>query len=113
MPLFQTSVLKKFLKQQDEATVSKAYKKFTKYFHNPVIQQNIQESKEEQFQQKFLIELFVNILGYIINPDPNHNLTTEFKNENGAKKADGAILLEGKAFDVFELKKIDLDFFEE
>jgi tRNA1(Val) A37 N6-methylase TrmN6 len=104
MPLFQTSVLKKFLKQQDEATVSKAYKKFTKYFHNPVIQQNIRESKEEQFQQKFLIELFVHILGYVINPDPNYNLTTEFKNEKGAKKADGAILLGGKALGVIELK---------
>ena len=104
MPLFQTSVLKKFLKQQNTDAVSKAYKKFSKYFHNPVIQQNIREIKEEGFQQKFLMELFVTVFGYVINPDPNYNLTTEFKNEKGAKKADGAILVDGKALGVIELK---------
>jgi hypothetical protein len=41
MPLFQQSVLKKFLSQQDKNLVEKAYKKFTKYFHNPTIQENI------------------------------------------------------------------------
>ncbi|MFY0630467.1 MAG: Eco57I restriction-modification methylase domain-containing protein [Flavobacteriaceae bacterium] len=104
MPLFQKSVLNKFLKQQSTDVVSKAYKKFTKYFHNPIIQQNIREIKEEGFQQKFLMELFVNVFGYVINPDPNYNLTTEFKNEKGAKKADGAILVDGKALAVIELK---------
>jgi hypothetical protein len=50
------------------------------------------------------MELLVNIFGYVINPDPNYNLTTEFKNEKGAKKADGAILKNGKALSVIELK---------
>ena len=67
MAIFQTYVLKKFLKQQDNVAVSKAYKKFVKYFHNPSIQKNIRESKEEQFQAKFLDELFVNIFGYTLN----------------------------------------------
>lgn len=97
MPLYQNSVLNKYLKAQDKAVVAKAYKKFTKYFHNTAIQQNIRESKEEQFQEGFLRELFVTILGYTLNPQPDYNLTTELKNEKGAKKADGAILASKKA----------------
>lgn len=104
MPLYQTSVLKNYLKRQDKETVAKAFKKFSKYFHNTSIQQNIRESKEEQFQEGFLRELFVDILGYTLNPQPNYNLTTELKNEKGAKKADGAILLDGNALGVIELK---------
>ena len=54
MALFQNSVLNKYLKTRDKILVAKSYKKFTKYFHNPTIQQNIRESKEEQFQEGFL-----------------------------------------------------------
>ncbi len=107
MALFQKSVLNKFLKLQNQQAIEKAYKKFTKYFHNVEIQQNIHDSKEEQFQEGFLRELFVNILGYTLNPRPNYNLTTELKNEKGAKKADGAILQNGKALAVIELKGTD------
>jgi len=92
MAFFQNSVINKHLKALDKEVVKAAYAKFRNYFHNPEIQQNIRELNEEQFQQKFLIELFVNIFGYTINPDPDYNLTTEYKNEKGAKKADGAIL---------------------
>src|SRR5690606_24325923 len=60
-----------------------------------------------QFQEGFLRELFVRILGYTLNPQPDFNLTTELKNERGAKKADGAILLNGKALGVIELKGTD------
>ncbi len=84
--------------------VQQSYKKFTTYFHNPEIQNNIRDAKEEQFQEGFLRELFVNILGYVINPEPAFNLTTEFKNLTGAKKADGAILQDRKALAVVELK---------
>lgn len=104
MSLFQQSVLEKYIKLQDKSTVEKAYKKFTKYFENSVIQQNIRNSKEEQFQEGFLRELFVNVLGYTLNPSPKFNLTTEFKNLKGAKKADGAILVDSKALGVIELK---------
>jgi hypothetical protein len=34
MSLFQPTVLKKYLSQQDSTTVHKAYKKYIKYFHN-------------------------------------------------------------------------------
>jgi hypothetical protein len=104
MALFQNSVLNKYLKQQDSDVVAKAYKKFAKYFHNPTIQQNIRERKEEQFQEGFLIELFVNVFDYTLAPNPKFNLTTELKNEKGAKKADGAILKDSNALGVIELK---------
>ena len=104
MSSFQPSVLKKYLKAQDKEIVEKAYEKYTEYFHNTDIQQNIRDSKEEQYQEGFLRELFVNILGFTLNPKPKFNLTTEYKNEKGAKKADGAILKAGKALAVIELK---------
>ncbi len=104
MALFQVSVLNTYLKLQEEQKLANAFKKFSKYFHNPVIQENIRNSKEEQFQATFLTELFVNVLGYTLNPQPDFNLSTEFKNENNARKADGAILKDGVAIGVIELK---------
>ena len=100
MGLFQTSVLKKYIKLQDKKAVEKAFKKYAYYFHNPERQENIRESKEEQFQEGFLRELFVEVLDYTLNPEPNFNLTTELKNEKGAKKADGTILKNEKALAV-------------
>jgi len=88
MPLFQRTVLAKHLKLQDSETVRKAYKKYSRYFHNAAIQRNIRESKEEQFQATFLNELFVTVLGYTLKPKPNFNLTTELKNEKNTKKSD-------------------------
>ena len=107
MSLYQKSVLNKFLKQQDKEAVAKAFKKFSKHFHNLNIQENIRNSKEEQYQEGFLRELFVDVFGYTLNPQPNYNLTTELKNEKGSKKVDGAILKDGKAIGVIELKGTD------
>ncbi len=104
MALFQTSVLKNYLKQTDQKTVAKAYSKYTAYFLNSTIQENIRNSKEEQFQATFLNELFVSVLGYTLNPNPDFNLTTEFKNQKNNRKADGAILEAGNAIGVIELK---------
>ncbi len=104
MALFQTSVLNNYLKRQNAEAITKAYKKFAKYFLDTSIQQNIKIIKEEGFQEGFLRELFVNVLGYSINPVEPYNLTTEYKNETGAKKADGAILKNGNALGVIELK---------
>lgn len=104
MSLFQKSVLNKYLKGLNNKKVAKAYEIFTAHFHNPTIQQNIRNSKEEQYQGEFLIDLFVNVLGYIKNPAPEFNLTTELKNLKGSKKTDGAILHKDKAIAVIELK---------
>ena len=64
MSLFQQSVLKKYLKEADQAVMLSAFEMQVAYFHNPVIQQNIRESNEEQFHEEFLRELFVKVLGY-------------------------------------------------
>ena len=104
MSLFQNSVLNKYLKGIDSEKAEKAWDTFKTHFHNPEIQENIRNSKEEQYQGEFLIDLFVNVFGYVKNPNPNFNLTTELKNIKGAKKTDGAILQEDKAIAVIELK---------
>ncbi len=107
MSLFQKSVEKKYLNDLDTALIDKNYADFQKYFGNPEIQENIRNSKEEQYQGEFLIDLFVNILGYTKNPTPNFNLTTELKNISNSKKADGAILKGEDATAVIELKGTD------
>ena len=107
MPLFQNSVLAKYQKTIDKQLLNNAYALFKNYFHNVTIQENIRNSKEEQFQEGFLNELFVKILGYTLNPNPNYNLITENKNIKDSKKADGAILVNNIVKAVIELKGTD------
>ncbi|REE08342.1 N-6 DNA methylase [Winogradskyella pacifica] len=104
MSLYQASVLKQHLKLQDEIVITKAYKKYAKYFLNPTIQDNIRSSKEEEYQGIFLTELFVNLLDYTLKPKADFNLVAEYKNQNNARKADGAILNNDIAIGVIELK---------
>ena len=104
MSLYQTSVLKNHINLQEKEVVEKAYKKYIKYFLNPTIQENIRSSKEEEYQGIFLTELFVNILGYTLKPKADFNLVAEYKNQNNARKADGAILNNDVAIGVIELK---------
>ncbi|MCR5712108.1 MAG: Eco57I restriction-modification methylase domain-containing protein [Prevotella sp.] len=80
------------------------WQQYQSYFLNEAIQQNILQSKEEQFQEGFLRELFVKVLGYTLNPSPDYNLITEQKNETNSKKADGAIWKDGNVVGVIELK---------
>lgn len=102
--LFQKNILKKYLSTLPAEQVTEAWKQFRSYFLNADIQQNILGSKEEQFQEGFLRELFVKVFGYTLNPSPDFNLITEQKNETNSKKADGAILHEGKVTGIIELK---------
>ena len=102
--LFQKSIIKKHAATLSAGQTDEAWRAFQSYFHNPDIQANIRESKEEQFQEGFLRELFVNVLGYTLNPSPNYNLITERKNEANTKKADGAIIVDGNVIGVIELK---------
>ncbi len=104
MSLFQKSVINKYLKNLDKEKVSKAYENFQKFYGDKLRLHNIMQLKEENYQEGFLREIFVETLGYTINPDNDFNLTTEFKNLNDARKADGAILRDGKAIGVIELK---------
>lgn len=104
MGFFQNAVISKHLKPLDKHVLATAFSKFKEHFHNPAIQENIRNSKEEQYQGEFLIDLFVNVLGYTKNPSPNYNLTTEYKNVKDAKKADGAIIINDVVKAVIELK---------
>jgi type I restriction-modification system DNA methylase subunit len=104
MALFQNAVIKKYLQAQNKEQLKEKWLQFQQHFHNPTIQENIRNSKEEQYQGEFLIDLFVTILGYTKNPQPNFNLTTEYKNVKDSKKADGAILIDEKVRAVIELK---------
>tara|TARA_R100001143_G_C3360639_1_gene135232 strand:- start:4392 stop:7427 length:3036 start_codon:yes stop_codon:yes gene_type:complete len=104
MALFQHSVLNKYLSGIDEKKVNEAWGIFTAHFHNAEVQQNIREAKEESYQEGFLDDLFVKVLGYTKNPTPNYNLVVEQKNLNDSKKADGALLDGEKVRGVIELK---------
>jgi hypothetical protein len=107
MALFQQSVITKHLQALDTKQLEQKWNDFTAVFHNTEKQKNIRNSKEEQYQEGFLRELFVNVLGYTINPDVNFNLLTEQKNESNSKKADGAIVIDSKIKAVIELKGTD------
>ena len=101
--LFQKNIVKKYIATLND-DVETAWNQYKSYFLVPEIQANIRQSKEEQFQEGFLRELFVKVLGYTLNPSPDFNLITEQKNETNSQKADGAILLDGNVIGVIELK---------
>ncbi|MBR0296797.1 MAG: N-6 DNA methylase [Paludibacteraceae bacterium] len=101
---FQNTIIKTYTALLNEEQVTTSWNTYKAYFLNPAIQDNIRASKEEQFQEGFLRELFVKVFGYTLNPTPDYNLITEQKNETDAKKADGAILRDGKVIGVIELK---------
>jgi len=104
MPIFQNTVVSKYLKSQNKEIISNKWITFKNHFHNPSIQENIKSSKEEQYQGGFIIDLFVNVLGYTKNPTPDFNITTEYKNVKDSKKADGAIIINEDVKAVIELK---------
>lgn len=104
MSLFQKTIINKYLKLQNRDQLNQKWDLFCKHFHNAEIQENIRNSKEEQYQGEFLIDLFVDVLGYTKNPTPHFNLTTEYKNVKDSKKADGAIIISDKVLAIIELK---------
>ncbi|WP_162127728.1 Eco57I restriction-modification methylase domain-containing protein [Flavobacterium phycosphaerae] len=107
MSLFQKTVVQKYSNTLTKSTVEQQWQLYSTIFHNVTKQDNIRNSKEEQYQEGFLRELFVQVLGYTLNPDPDYNLITEQKNETNSKKADGAIILNDNVHAVIELKGTD------
>jgi hypothetical protein len=59
--------VQKYLNRLDTSLFETKYNEFSACFGNPGIRENIRKSKEEQFQEGFLYELFVKILGYKLN----------------------------------------------
>lgn len=104
MSLFQSTVVKKYSNTLDEVKLEAKWKLFTTIFHNKSKQDNIRNSKEEQYQAIFLNDLFVQILEYTQHPNTDYNLITEQKNQTNSKKADGAIIFDSNVHAVIELK---------
>ncbi|HQZ78784.1 MAG TPA: N-6 DNA methylase [Bacteroidia bacterium] len=104
MSLFQQSVLRQYTGHFNKDDLSNKYQLFKNHFHNPEIQENILNAKEEEYQEGFVRDLFVNVLGYTLNPQPNYNFVLEKKTEADSTKSDGAILVDGKVVGVLELK---------
>ncbi|MBW6482583.1 MAG: N-6 DNA methylase [Vicingaceae bacterium] len=94
MPIFQKSVIQKHLKNLDQEKIEKAFQTF-RLNYNPAKIEQIKTLKEEEYQDGFLREIFVDVLGYTLRPDENYDLQREFKNQTDGKKADGAILTRG------------------
>ena len=92
MSLFQQSVLKKYLNDLDKDYLQQLWTVFASHFHNPTIQQNILNAKEEEYQEGFVRDLFVSVLGYTLNPQPDYNFVLEKKSVTDATKSDGAIV---------------------
>ncbi len=103
MQIFQKSVIKKHLKNLDQDKVEKAFQIF-KQNYNPSKIEQIKTLKEEEYQDGFLREIFVDVFGYTLRPNENYDLQREFKNKTDGKKADGAILKNDNAIAVIELK---------
>ncbi|KEY20344.1 Eco57I restriction-modification methylase domain-containing protein [Kaistella antarctica] len=102
--MFQKTIISKYLKTQNKENLIIQWDLFCAHFHNHEIQENIRNSKEEQYQEGFLRDLFVKIFGYTLNPTIGFNLTTEYKNIKDSKKADGAIIIDENVVGVIELK---------
>jgi type I restriction-modification system DNA methylase subunit len=104
MSIFQKSVINKYLKNLDTAALDKAFGSYKTTFTGEKIA-IIRTVKEEEYQDGFLRDLFVNVLGYKLNIDSKeHDLVREKKNQTDAKKADGAIIRDGRVTAVIELK---------
>ena len=107
MPLFQKSVIAKYLKSQNKEHIDSKWNSYSNHFLSPKVQEDIRNLKEEQYQGEFLEDLFVKILGYTkpaSSSETKFNLTTEYKNVKDSKKADGAIIIDDKVKAVIELK---------
>ncbi|NCP53296.1 MAG: hypothetical protein GW827_13775 [Flavobacteriales bacterium] len=62
MAIFQKSVIKKHLNNLDKEQVEKAYQKFRENY-TPAKTAHIKKLKEEEYQDGFLREIFVDVLG--------------------------------------------------
>ena len=79
MAIFQKSVLMKYIRNLDEDKINKAYKEYKEYYGDVERQANIRALKEENYQEGFLREIFVDVLGYTINPDKGYNPDSALK----------------------------------
>jgi type I restriction-modification system DNA methylase subunit len=103
MPIFQKSIVDKYLDTLEKDVIEKAYDSYKEVYSAEKIKR-IKKLKEEQYQGGFLKDIFGSVLGYTIDPEIGYNIELEKKNETNSKKADGAILQKEKVLGVIELK---------
>ena len=103
MPIFQKSIVDKYLDTLDAGVLDKAYDSYKEVYSAQKIKR-IKKLKEEQYQGGFLKDIFGSVLGYTIDPEVGYNIELEKKNETNSKKADGAIVQDEKVLGVIELK---------
>jgi len=103
MAIFQRSVLQKHFSYLNKDKVARAFLQFRANYSSEKIEK-IKMLKEEEYQDGFLRDIFVDVLGFTLKPDDNFNLVREFKNQTNSQKADGAILDNDKVLAVIELK---------
>ena len=103
MPIFQKSIVDKYIETLDVDVIDNAYESYKRVYSAQKIQR-IKKLKEEQYQGGFLKDIFGSVLGYTIDPEVGYNIELEKKNETNSKKADGAILKDEKVLGVIELK---------
>jgi len=73
MTIFQKSVINRHIDNLDKEQVEKAYQKFRENY-SPTKNEEIKRLKEEEYQDGFLRNLFINVFRYILKPDSNYNL---------------------------------------
>lgn len=86
----------KYINSQNQGLLKEKWDAYKTHFHDPNIQENMRNAKKEQYQEGFLRDLFVKILGYTLSRANDYNLTTELKKVKDSKKADGGIILKIK-----------------
>ena len=102
--MFQNTIIKKYISVQSKEILLPKWDLFKSYFHDNGRQNRIRELKEEEYQEGFMRDLFVGVLGYTLKPSDNYNLVLEKKNVKDSKKADSAIIFNDKVVSVIELK---------
>ncbi|MGD9874060.1 MAG: Eco57I restriction-modification methylase domain-containing protein [Kiritimatiellia bacterium] len=107
MAIFQNSVVREYAKKLNPQDLDLRFKNFQRHFLDVKRQAEIRKMKEEEYKPRFLPELFAECLGYTIRPDEGFNFTVEHKNVDDSKKADAAIIREGKTLGVVEVKGTD------
>ncbi|MBR8464692.1 N-6 DNA methylase [Campylobacter sp. faydin G-24] len=102
MSLFQSKIIKNAIRI--DADIQTLYKIYMQNYKAKA--DFISSVKEEAYQDGFLRDIFVALLGYTLKSDEplNFNLSREHKNQTDGKKADAAIVIDGVVKGVIELK---------
>ncbi len=79
--MFQKKIIEKYLSKIESKLLVEKYALYCSIFADKEKQENIRNSKEEQYQEGFIRDLFCSVLGYTIKPEANYNILTELKNE--------------------------------